>query len=468
MINSICREHTDLQSEDIDIIINTSKQLQLMANILKADVFIDCMIRELGMAIVVAEAKPKNSKSLYKESVVGHYVYRHNEPATIRTLEIGMPTRDFRAITQEEKMVKQDVEPILGLTGDVIACLIVEKDVSDVENDNARMEILSQTTENLTETLMDNMLVDTSVQPHLNDGVVIFDKNGVVSSINPVAHALYKKLGYIDELRKEKFENLVLDGSVLTDILNDNIPKISEVEIGNMTLKVKYANMKRNDMDLAGIVMVIKDITDERTIEKELILKSVAIREIHHRVKNNLQTIASLLRLQSRRIDNIEVKKTLEESISRVISIATTHEILAQNGVDDVDIKTILEKISENLINISENEKKIEVNISGDCLCVKSDLATSIALVVNELFQNSLEYAFNGKESGKIDISIKKGIKYSNITIVDNGIGFNTSNVRYGSLGMKIVKSIIEDKLKGRYTVDSSKHGTKTIFDFKM
>jgi two-component sensor histidine kinase/PAS domain-containing protein len=468
MINSICREHTNLQSEDIDIIVNTSKQLQLMANILKADVFIDCMIRDLGMAIVVAEAKPSNVKSLYQESVVGHYVYRHNEPAAIRTLEIGMPTRDFRAITQEDKVVKQDVEPILGTDGNVIACLIVEKDVSDIENDNARMKILSQTTEQLTETLMDSMVTNPSVQTYLNDGVVIFNENGMVSSINPAATSLYRKLGYLDELINEKFENLVLDGSGFLDVLNSNVPKSSEAEVGDMTLKVKYANMKTNNLDLAGIVMVIKDITDERTIEKELILKSVAIREIHHRVKNNLQTIASLLRLQSRRIDNEEVRKSFDESINRVISIATTHEILAQNGVDDVDIKTILNKISENLLNISQNGKKIDVCIVGDSLCVKSDIATSIALVVNELFQNSLEYAFAGKDNGKIEISIKKGIRYSNISVIDDGIGFNTENIRTGSLGMKIVKSIIKDKLKGRYTIESNGKGTRVMFDFKM
>jgi len=468
MLEQLCREYTSLTDKDIEILKSIREHLPLMANLMKADVFIDCATRESGVAIVVAEAKPSMHKSMYKESVVGEYAFRHNEPAALRTLELGMPTRDLRAITQEDQIVKQNVVPIKNEEGKVIACLIVESDVYDKEKDNARMQILSETTEQLTESLMDVMNDRVHIHSYLNDGIVIFDKRGFSQSLNSVATQLYRKLGYLDELMGIPFDNLVLDGSRFEDIVGTNNTKHSEVTIGNITLKVKYASMKLNNSDMAGIIMVIKDITDEKAIEKELITKSVAIREIHHRVKNNLQTIASLLKLQSRRIENDEAKRAFEESINRVISIAVTHEILAQKGVDDVDIKTILERVILNAINITSDYKSIELRITGDTFDISSDLATSIALVLNELVQNSIQYAFVGRDKGIIEIKIQKGIQYSSILITDDGIGYNIENARQGSLGMKIVKSIIIDKLKGCFTIESDENGTRVNFDFKM
>ncbi len=468
MLEQLCREYTNLQDLDIKLLLDISEHLPLMANLMNADVFIDCMTREKGVAIVIAEAKPSMYKSMYKETVVGEYAFRRNEPAAIRTLELGMPTRDLRAITQEDQIVKQNVVPIKNESGTTIACLIVETDVYDKEKDNARMKILSETTEQLTESLMDVMNEKDHVHNYLNDGIIIFDRHGFSQSLNPVAASLYRKLGYQDELVGIPFENLVLDGCRFDEVIQSSSTKNFEVYIGNFTLKVKYASMKLNEYDLAGLIMIIKDISDEKAIEKELISKSVAIREIHHRVKNNLQTIASLLRLQSRRIEDEQAKRAFDESINRVISIAVTHEVLAQKGVDEVDIKTILQQITTNAMSVLIEECSIELVITGDSFDISSDLATSIALVVNEIVQNSMQYAFIGRSSGKIEIRIQRGILYSSILVTDDGVGYNIEMARKGSLGMKIVKSIIIDKLKGCFSIDSNDSGTKVSFDFKM
>ena len=114
---------------------------------------------------------------------------------------------------------------------------------------------------------------------------------------------LYKKLGYKDDIVGMNFVNLVLNGIPFNKIIEGKEDSVSEMEVGKLCLQVKYAVTGGRDNSL-GLIMLIKDITEVKEKEKELILKSVAIREIHHRVKNNLQTIASLLRLQSRRIEN--------------------------------------------------------------------------------------------------------------------------------------------------------------------
>lgn len=467
MLRELCYMHTNLTDSDIHRLENIAANLPIIADLVKADVFIDCMTRDPNAAIVVAEAKPSTYPSMYQYTVVGELALRQNEPAALRTLEIGMATRDLKAITQENMSVKQNVVPIKNDEGKTIGVLIMEQDITEHVNQNKHMEILAETAEQLTETLISFMDKENNITYHVNDAIVMFDKQGIATFANPMADELYRKLGYRDNIIGMNFNNLVFDGSVFDKVIGEQSFNIREIDVGKLSLQVKYAVVKQKNR-LVGVIMLIRDITEVKEKEKELILKSVAIREIHHRVKNNLQTIASLLRLQSRRIDDELAKKSFHESISRILSIAVTHEILAQNGVDDVDIKTILSRIKDSTLDYGlAPHKRIQIEIQGDSFTVDSDKATSIALVVNELLQNCLEYAFPDRDSGSIEVWIRKGSMYSSISIIDNGVGFNVYEVRQGSLGLKIVNSIVRDKLSGDLHIDSTPAGTKIIFDFK-
>ncbi|HEX3027525.1 MAG TPA: histidine kinase N-terminal domain-containing protein, partial [Clostridia bacterium] len=351
MLKNLCKEYTDLNQQELDKLARLEEMLPLIADLMNADVFIDCLTRDPDVAVVAAEAKPKSHPSLYQGSVAGQLALRKNEPAALRTLEIGMETRDLKALTQEQIMVKQSVVPI-KFGEKVIGALIMEQDVTNAMNQNARMEILSETAEQLTQTLMNFQEGDgdNPITHHLNDAILVFDQDGLSTYANPVAEELYRKLGYLDRITGMHFDNLSLNETKFRNLLENQNLAVSEINIGGLTLQVKYARMRIGG-NQKGIIMLIRDVTEVKEKEKELILKSVAIREIHHRVKNNLQTIASLLRLQSRRLNDQESKIFFQESINRVLSMAATHEILAQNGVDDVDIMTLLLKLKASTFN---------------------------------------------------------------------------------------------------------------------
>ncbi|WP_243159263.1 histidine kinase N-terminal domain-containing protein [Clostridium sp. cel8] len=296
MLEKLCRAYTNLSYSDIKILKEVEKHLQIISNLVKADIFIDCLTREQDVAIVVSEAKPLNSISLYKNSVVGKFALMKNEPAALRTLKVGMGTSDLKAITQENVVVRQNTVPIKNNADKVIGVLIMEKDVTDDINKNRNMEILSETTEQLSETLMNlkNVELSNSVDFNLiNDGIIIFDKCGISTYANRIAKNIYTKLGYKDSIIGMKFNNLALSKINFYEIMEKNNYLSYEVCIGKFSLQIKYAVLKK-DSSIHGVVMLIKDITDIKEKEKQLILKSVAIREIHHRVKNNLQTIASI------------------------------------------------------------------------------------------------------------------------------------------------------------------------------
>ena len=138
------------------------------------------------------------------------------------------------------------------------------------------------------------------------------------------------------------------------------------MRIFDFILNVQCLVSKINE-DVKRVTLIIKDITEEKKYEEELKIKTVFIKEIHHRVKNNLQTVASLLRIQKRRVKDTETKKILDETINRILSIAITHEILSATGIDTISIKHILEILCQNYFkNNVDKSKKIEFNIEGD------------------------------------------------------------------------------------------------------
>lgn len=463
-IEKLCRKYTYLEVEDIQHLEKLAAGLPYICQLVGADIFIDSLTKDPDKAIVLAEANPITS--LYAHSVVGALANRNNEPAVLRTLETGIAAKAMKAVTQENKQVKQDVVPIKNHQGKVIGVLIMEQDVTEDMRQQRHFEILTEATEQLSQALIISHFPE-GITHYVNDGIVIFDAKGFATYANPVAMKIYEKLGYIDEIIGMKFDNLALRQVAFKALLAQPLQYAEELEIGPLSLSIKYSSITQ-DGKVVSLVMLIKDETQKKEIEKALILRSVATQEIHHRVKNNLQTIASLLRLQSRRIDDDAVKKAFNESISRILSISLTHEILAQNGVDDIDIKEILKKLVKSTLDYSRNQQcYISIDVIGDGFPINSDKATSIALVVNELVQNAIEYAFIGRSSGKIVLDIQRGDMYSNITISDDGVGFDQSSVRSGSLGYTIVRSIVSDKLKGKLQVDTSDAGTRVSFDFK-
>ncbi len=466
MLRSLCKTHTQLNDAEITYLETLGGFLPIIAEMVDADIFIDCITRNPDAAIVVAEANAKHS--MYKDTVVGQLAYRKNEPAALRTLDIGIPTFELKAITQEDITVKQNVVAIRW-EEKVIGVLIMERDVTRDYADKRNMQILAETAEQLAQALMIQNATRNNtnhITNYVADAILIADQTGHMIYSNPGAQKLYEALGYRESIVGMHFDNVVLDSSTLMEIKDKEYLEIDEVRIGSLTLNIKYSIMKQNNQEV-GLVIHIRDITDVKNKEKELILKSVAIREIHHRVKNNLQTIASLLRIQSRRITDENAKKAFQESINRVLSIAVTHELLAQNGVDDVDIKDILTNIVKGAMLFSNSMNfHLNVEIKGDSVNINSEKATSIALVVNELVQNCVEYAFVGRTEGNIIITIEKGEFVSTVIVADDGIGFQSSKVKIGSLGLSIVEQLIKDKLKGDFVISSGDLGTSIKFDF--
>lgn len=453
-IHQLCEEYTDLDSDEIQVIEMMAATLQPLANLEAADIFVDCPCRE-GDAIVVAEANPEDGPSSYENSVVGMLAKAENEPAVARTIRLGIATKYMKCRTQEDNHTIQSVEPI-RYNNRVIGVLIRERQINeekDVEERQNRYEAV--------ETPLNHMINENEwLTESIDEGLILVDRHGIVSFRNLYAQELFFNLGYVEDILGQQYKNICLNSYDSDSDLNE---VLTEVRAGSYYLRIRQIRMDKGDIHLA---VIIRDITWNREQEKSLVLKSVAIKELHHRIKNNLQTIASLLRLQERRTDSAETKRVLQESINRILSISVTHQLLARSGMDEVNLKDVIATVKNNALQpFSREHLSIEVELTGDDLTVDSEIATSAALAVNELLQNCMKYAFAGRTNGRIQILLEKGKIYSTITVIDDGVGFDTSKKRTGSLGLNIVESMVRDKLHGNLKIRSGSAGTRVSFD---
>lgn len=470
VIKYLCKTYTNLNEDDIKKIIEVSKTINMMAEIEECDAFIDVPTKSPEEAIVVAEGRLGNS--IYRNSVVGEFALREKEPCVLATLENGKVFKGVRALTQENRFVKQRIHPIKN--GDkIIGVIILETDISDKVKENFSIQEDEELNKGRkTIQLMNLINSNDIISDNLDVGILVYDRLGVLKIENERARVIYTKLGYRNNLEGSHYNEIALDKNSFRNIdelkrkLNKNNIVTEERNIGDLYFKIKTILIEEDDL---RIMEIIEDITDMRNKEAEIISKSVAIQEIHHRVKNNLQTVASLLRIQSRRCSSEEAKISLQESVNRILAIAATHDLLSRDIGDEVKVMKVINAIVDNTRRyFSNSQKKIEISVTGHDFYANTDKITSIALIINELLQNCYDHAFNERESGTIRISVFENEEYREISITDNGVGFDNSKEKNTSLGMSIVKNYVSDKLKGVLNINTSDKGTEVKFSFPI
>lgn len=466
LVKLLCERYSTLTDHDVEIIRQVGRNLQLIADLAQADVFIDCPTKDPNVAIVVAEASPCTARSLYRCTVVGQPALKENEPGVIQTQQTGLPTLGTRGLTQEGVPVKQSVVPIKNREGRTIGTLIMEQDITQQVRQEEQVEILAETAEQLTETLLQVAMQDEALPSLMQDGLVIVNPQGRVTYANPVARQLSNRVGIpVEDIGRWLTETLP-GGQPWEKAVTEKGFVGQEVQFNDQVFLVKAVGLHRKEQ-VVGALVLIRDITEIRAKEKELMVKSAVIQEIHHRVKNNLQTIASLLRLQMRRTESRELRKGYNESINRILSIAVVHEVLSKEGLEVIDIKEtigqILSIITQSMVDPTQ---QVFTEVSGPNILLPSEQATSVALIVNELIQNAVDHAFKGRKQGRISIGLSHREDDVEIEVSDDGVGLDASALgTFGSLGLQIVETLIREDLKGKFEIGNS-NGTQVRIKF--
>lgn len=456
----LCHLYTDLKDDEIHALLEMSRLLPAMADLEEADIFIDCPMIG-GDALVLAEAKPTKVPSSYKGTVVGLVATKENEPAVSRTFRLGLGTSQMKATTQEQGTTIQTVEPI-HRNNRIIGVLIREKRTSEDLELQTKFHLSENGGYSLSGSLSKIRPENDWLTECIDEALLMVNKKGNIVFRNTLAKKLFLRLGYVKDLIGQPYANVRLTSDDPEPQEDDS--SYEEVSVGRMVVSIRRVPLENKGMSFA---VLLRDITRQKEQEKELIVKAAAIREMHHRIKNSLQTIASLLRLQVRRSNNKEVKHVLSESMMRILSIANTHQLLAREITDDVQLMEVLHALTSNVLRAYASENcRITIKITGDEFKVESDIAIAVALIVNELVQNAFKYAFTEGEEGHIRIRVSRGPQYSRIEVEDDGSGYQVNLNNSDQLGMSIVRSMVKDKLQGTLKVESDPTGTRIAFRF--
>lgn len=459
-IISLCKAWTNLSQEEINELLVVVSQIEEGTLSPEADIFIDVFNEAKKNALVVYHRRPLGKKSLYDYEVVGLDALLENEPGVLRTMQLGINSIGLIAMSQEGKQIRQSIYPIKHLSK-TVGVLIIETDV-----------VLSASQEhNEVDTLIGNKEInDDFVVNELSENVLVFDESGILLTANEKAKQLYRRFGYRENILGMFYDNLILDYMTF-DYIKFRIEREPQGwTIDSESKYLQYFFVIKHSWigEKKRLLVVIQDMTEFKRREEELILKSVAMKEIHHRIKNNLQSIVSLLKIQKRRAKYAETKKVLQDSVSRIMAIASTHELLSRQVENYTSLGQTLETVVHNFHHIFSNYRDIKIYLQVDeAVYITTDQVVTVSVVVNELLQNVFDHAYDAAESGRVTIVGKEVDSTIYIEVSDDGCGFDVKAVNADSLGLMIIEGYVKDKLKGKLKIESGETGTKVSFWFR-
>jgi two-component sensor histidine kinase len=321
----------------------------------------------------------------------------------------------------------------------------------------------------------------SNIDLQIHEGVLFFDHEGRLLYANKYSEDLYRSFGYASILERH-FDVLNLSSRRFLELLDAfarekaTCQAASEaavsffheetVVVGSRYFRIRFAVLANLE---AFVIMFLDDITQTKRYENGNSGYLVTNREMQHRIKNNLMTIASLLRLQARQCDNDQAREIIDLGVNRILSISTTFELLARGDSAAVLVLDVLRSIRDNhLAQVANTGLELEIAVSGEDFLLDSEKSTMLGLVINELVQNSIKHAFPKREAGRIEISTASDGGAKIIRVRDNGVGFDTGVEKDGAFGLVIIRGLVLESLQGRVTIESGDTGTTVSLAFRQ
>ncbi|NQU63174.1 MAG: CHASE domain-containing protein, partial [SAR324 cluster bacterium] len=353
----------------------------------------------------------------------------------------------------------------------------------ELRNANDELTLINT---NLKKTTVSRDYMDCILQS-MTDTLIVIGSDATIQTTN---QATLNLLGYEEsELVEKPIKWVITEEDQKLDLFSGTgVEKLIEkgsVQGIEMTYTAKEGQqipmlfsssvMEDKEGTFKGIVCVAQDITERKQAEDQIKAslkeKGTLIDEIHHRVKNNMAIIASLLKMQANSIENEQVKEVLKESQNRVYAMSAIQETLhGSENLSEIDLKTYLSKVASSIFETySVTQDKVKLNTDIEEIAISIDQANPVGLVVNELISNSLKYAFPDERKGEISVTLKKLDKELELIVMDDGIGIpeglDWKNSK--SLGLKLVRTLVENQLDGSIVMEC-KNGTKFIIKFNL
>lgn len=451
-----------LSGEVNDHLTRLTREWQFLSDLAFADLLLlipDVHHGQVGWT-VFAQTRPHTAQTVYVNDQVG--LFRGDPyPPPVR------PT-DLSTIQTEEYTILRRVLPV-RVKGRVVAVVMMERFAQVHTHPSALEDAYATAVHALEEMIAEgafpfhdgDLPSDHVTNPRVGDGVLLIDVMGTVLYASPNAVSAYRRLAPNKPLVDRPLSTIDPGYTVIEEALRSKLPVRGEISQNNRTILRRVIPFVQSNV-ATGAIMLIRDITEMRRHQAELRVRDVTISEIHHRVKNNLQTVASLLRLQIRRTRSEEAKEALAESVRRISSIAHVHEFLSGTSGDTVQFDEIADRIVTMLgQGLVGKHQDIRLSTEGKPGKLNAQQATPLALILSELIQNGIEHAFPDGQSGEVRVNFTRSRSHLTMEVRDNGVGLphDAPLNKHANLGLQICDSLAVTELGGSLVYAEAKPG---------
>jgi two-component sensor histidine kinase len=449
---------TALADDQVSHLQRLVGEWQLLSDLSFADLLIWVPVDADGL-LCVAQCRPTTGPTAYLNDQVGIAVRGDRAESLRVALREGRILRDTDPDWDGDLPVRREAIPV-RFGSEVIAVLGRDSNLASIRSPSQLELVYLQSAADLAYMVAGGTFPggdadsEETSGPRVGDGLLRVERDTTILYASPNAVSAFRRLGVGGPILGEPVDGLTsgvaddpFDTSDLAAAVHDAIsggsPRNVEVDGGGATVLFRTLALRPHGEPLGALVLM-QDVTELRSRDRALMSKDATIREIHHRVKNNLQTVAALLRLQARRVTVAEARTALEESMRRVSSIALVHETLSVSMDEEVDFDEIVDRLLRMLSDLTGSNEKVVLRRDGTFGELSAEIATALVLVLTELVQNALEHGFADGASGTVVVSAIRAHGRMTVKVSDDGVGLPDGFSTTGSdrLGLQIVRTL--------------------------
>ncbi|QNG19414.1 PAS domain-containing protein [Rhodococcus triatomae] len=480
-LSDLLAEHTDLPGGAVDHLQRVVGEWQLLADLSFADILLWVTTApggqgEAGRVICVAQCRPTTASTAFAEDVVGTVASESEHPQVRKAFAEGAVVRAEGHSAHPGVPPRGEAWPVRW-GGTVIGVLSRDTNLSHQRTQSPLEVAYLDSAEDLCQMISDGTFPTpqsrtvANSSPRAGDGFIRLDPAGKVVYASPNALSAYHRMGSSSDLLGQDLaavtQALVTDpfesrdvAAYIRDTLADKPGRSMEIEARGATVVVRALVLEPAGR-IVGAVVVVRDVTEVKRRDRALLSKDATIREIHHRVKNNLQTVAALLRLQARRTENEEARQALTESVRRVTSIALVHDTLSMSVDEEVNLDEVVDRLVPILSDVASVSTPITVRREGNFGVFSAERATPLVMVLTELVQNAIEHAFETGVPGTVTLRASRSARVLDVVVHDDGKGLpeGFDLVASNRLGLQIVRTLVAAELDGTLALHAAPGG---------
>jgi len=473
-LNDLLSTYADLEPADVEWLHLLVGDWQMLSDLSFADLVLWVPERTGDGWVAVAHCRPSTGATVYYDDLVGTRAPRGRRVQVDRAWELRRICRDRDPEWHDDVPVREEAIPVVR-RGAVVAVVGRHTNLAAARTPS-RLELTYQAcADDLARMISTGDFPVAGAPtgprrgaPRVGDGLIRLDRDGKITYASPNGLSALHRFGYVGDLVNHSLVEIVtplLDtaGNSTVDeslplVLVGRAPWRSDIEARGTTLSLRAIPLTAGGQRVAALVLV-RDVSELRRRERELLTKDATIREVHHRVKNNLQTVAALLRLQARRIPSEEGRAALQEAMRRVATIALVHETLSEGLGETVQFDDVVERTIALAVELAGASSPVSVKREGRFGELDAENATPLALVLTELVTNAVEHGL-AAGGGTVTIRAHRSGRRLHATVTDDGKGLPDGFVAgKDGLGTQIVKALVGGEMRGRIAWSSPPGG---------